>query len=276
MSYFPGHRNLRPESSGLFQCGRPSDPAQGAGRAPFLIDLFHVKELAPLKELLETHTILGHNLSFEYKFLKHRLGIQLRMVWDTHSAFRVLDNNDSQPHYGKLGSLIEEELGIISTKRSGTSDWGNPSLTPEQLQYAADDVNFLHALKEKLSLKLEEASLMDTFNLEMLVLPVAAQLYLTGVAVDPTKVEALLAEIIPQVESSRQAVRDIFGKPASFNPNSNAQLLEAFQDDGDRYNGHKRGDSLHYRPPGCRAGLESPRFTEKRGRSPTPFGNSPK
>jgi ribonuclease D len=209
----------------LIQIKVPEGPA-------CLIDLFHVKELAPLKELLETHTVLGHNLGFEYKFLKKRLGIQLKAVWDTHSAFRVLDNNDAQPHYAKLGVLIEEELDIKLPKDQGASDWGSPSLTPEQLQYAADDVNFLHALKDKLTLKLEEARLMDAFHLEMLVLPVAAQLYLNGNAADRTTVEAMLADFIPQVESSRQAVRKIFGKPDSFNPNSNAQLLKAFQDDG--------------------------------------------
>jgi ribonuclease D len=41
-------------------------------------------------------------------------------------------------------------LGIELSKQQQSSDWGAPTLTQEQLRYAASDVLYLHQLKAKL------------------------------------------------------------------------------------------------------------------------------
>jgi ribonuclease D len=54
-----------------------------------------------------------------------------------------------------LKDLCRDLAGIEISKQQQTSDWGAPELTPEQLNYAASDVLYLHVIWEKLSALLE-------------------------------------------------------------------------------------------------------------------------
>ena len=54
-----------------------------------------------------------------------------------------------------LKDLVKELLGIEISKQQQTSDWGAPELSDAQKDYAASDVRYLHALKEKLDERLE-------------------------------------------------------------------------------------------------------------------------
>jgi ribonuclease D len=49
-----------------------------------------------------------------------------------------------------LKDLVREVLGQELSKQQQLSDWGAQNLTDAQLSYAASDVLYLHALKEKL------------------------------------------------------------------------------------------------------------------------------
>jgi Beta-propeller repeat/3'-5' exonuclease len=92
----------------------------------------------------------------------------------------------------KLGDLISDRLDIDLTKDEGGSNWSAQKLTFSQLQYAADDVGFLYDLKDRLTKEIKHAEMNDIFDLEMLVLPISAQLHLTGIAVDRTEVQEII------------------------------------------------------------------------------------
>jgi len=49
-----------------------------------------------------------------------------------------------------LKVLLQELLGIDISKQQQSSDWGADELSDAQLEYAASDVLYLHALREKL------------------------------------------------------------------------------------------------------------------------------
>ena len=50
-----------------------------------------------------------------------------------------------------LKSLVSDVLGIEISKEKQSSDWGSEHLSDEQLKYAANDVLYLHQLKDKLN-----------------------------------------------------------------------------------------------------------------------------
>lgn len=54
-----------------------------------------------------------------------------------------------------LKNLLQELMGIDISKQQQSSDWGAETLTEAQLDYAASDVLYLHALRDKLNLMLE-------------------------------------------------------------------------------------------------------------------------
>ena len=53
-----------------------------------------------------------------------------------------------------LKDLVRELLGQEISKQQQSSDWGAPELSDAQKDYAASDVRYLHALKEKLDVRL--------------------------------------------------------------------------------------------------------------------------
>jgi len=79
-----------------------------------------------------------------------------------------------------LKNLLDELLGIDISKLQQMSDWGAETLTEAQLNYAASDVLYLHALKEKLDGRLAREGRTDLAQAAFDFLPTRARLDLAG------------------------------------------------------------------------------------------------
>jgi ribonuclease D len=75
------------------------------------------------------------------------LGVMAAPVYCTKIASR-LARTFSDRH--GLRDLCKDLLNIDLSKQQQSSDWGAPSLSDEQLRYAASDVIHLHALRARL------------------------------------------------------------------------------------------------------------------------------
>ena len=111
-----------------------------------------------LKQLLEAENItkIFHFARFDLATLQHHLGIVTAPVFCTKIASKIA--RTYSPSHG-LKSLVKELVGIELDKSQQSSDWGNAAaLSDEQLSYAANDVRYLHELRNKLTdmLKREE------------------------------------------------------------------------------------------------------------------------
>ena len=117
---------------------------------PWLIDLNATSYgLGELGKVLEAAEIIGHNMKFDALWLARKCNVHLVKMIDTSSASRILSNGDSKLG-NRLGEVADRYLGIELRKDRGRIDWGAPTLLAEQIQYAAEDVEHLHSLKEKL------------------------------------------------------------------------------------------------------------------------------
>ena len=79
-----------------------------------------------------------------------------------------------------LKNLLDELLGVDISKLQQMSDWGAETLTEAQLNYAASDVLYLHALKEKLDERLQREGRTDLAQAAFSFLPTRARLDLAG------------------------------------------------------------------------------------------------
>ena len=79
-------------------------------------------------------------------------GIMAAPLYCTRTASRLVRTYTDR--HG-LKDLVKELLGHEISKQQQTSDWGAPELSDAQREYAASDVRYLHALKEKLDERLE-------------------------------------------------------------------------------------------------------------------------
>jgi ribonuclease D len=83
--------------------------------------------------------------------LQKNLGVMPAPVYCTKIASR-LTRTYTDKH--GLKDLVREVLGHDLSKQQQSSDWGAAALTDAQISYAASDVLYLHALREKLDVML--------------------------------------------------------------------------------------------------------------------------
>lgn len=95
---------------------------------------------------------LYHFARFDIASIKAYLGVVAAPVYCTKTASRLVRTYTDR--HG-LKELIKEMLAQEISKQQQTSDWGAPELSDAQKDYAASDVRYLHALKEKLDERLE-------------------------------------------------------------------------------------------------------------------------
>ena len=79
-----------------------------------------------------------------------------------------------------LKQLLQELLDIDISKQQQSSDWGASDLTEAQIAYAASDVLYLHALREKLEDRLAREGRTALAQSCFDFLPTRAQLDLMG------------------------------------------------------------------------------------------------
>ena len=94
---------------------------------------------------------LYHFARFDIGIMQAYLGIMAAPLYCTRTASRLIRTYTDR--HG-LKDLVKEVLGHDLSKQQQTSDWGAKELSDAQREYAASDVRYLHALKEKLDERL--------------------------------------------------------------------------------------------------------------------------
>jgi ribonuclease D len=136
-------------------------------------------EAPNLKALLTDPAVvkLFHFGRFDIAVFLQFLGVRTEPVFCTKIAAKL--TRTFTDRHG-LKELCRELLGVELSKQQQTSDWGQPTLTPEQLSYAASDVLHLHALKEKLEALLVREHRTELAKACFAFLPYRAELDLKG------------------------------------------------------------------------------------------------
>lgn len=88
---------------------------------------------------------------FDIAALQFYLGVLARPVYCTKIASRLIRTYTDR--HG-LKELVRECLGQDISKQQQSSDWGAPTLSDAQRDYAASDVRYLHALMADLDIRL--------------------------------------------------------------------------------------------------------------------------
>lgn len=152
----------------------------GADGASHVVQIARGAPAAPvLSRLLADPAVLKifHFARFDIAVLSHALGVMPRPLYCTKVASRLARTFTDR--HG-LKDLCKELLGVDLSKQQQSSDWGADTLTPEQLKYAAGDVAYLHALKERLDAMLVREGRAELAQACFAFLPARARLDLLG------------------------------------------------------------------------------------------------
>ena len=118
-----------------------------------------------LVSVLENDKILkiGHFLRFDKNALEFFLKCKLRNIFDTKIASKIVRTyTDSHG----LKNLVQEFCNKSLDKRQGSSDWNKDidDLSDKQLEYAANDVIYLHKIKLNLEKMLIRENRVELFK----------------------------------------------------------------------------------------------------------------
>jgi ribonuclease D len=127
------------------------DPLALADLTPlwaFLVERSRVKVLHAARQDLEVLSVAG--------------AVAFGPIFDTQIAGALL----GAPAQAGYGTLVSQRLGRTLTKEHTRTDWSRRPLSPEQLEYAADDVRYLAPLYRDLRDELERAGRLDWLRAE--------------------------------------------------------------------------------------------------------------
>lgn len=116
--------------------------AAGQKRAPNLVSLLKNRKI----------TKIFHYGRFDLAVLYQAFGVMTEPVFCTKIASRLVRTYTDR--HG-LKDICNELLGVSLSKVQQSSDWAAETLSPEQLEYAASDVLYLHRLREALEARLQ-------------------------------------------------------------------------------------------------------------------------
>ncbi len=118
-----------------------------------------------LISVLENDKILkiGHFLRFDKNALEFFLKCKMKNIFDTKIASKIV-RTYTDAH--GLKNLVQEFCNKSLDKRQGSSDWNKDinDLSEKQLEYAANDVIYLHKIKKDLEKMLVRENRMELFK----------------------------------------------------------------------------------------------------------------
>ncbi len=203
------------------------DPYQGRPRLlilrvadhTYLVDLFQTGHIwNPIVWALCDYkgVIVGQGLKFDAKWWLQHLGWSASNVYDTHRASRLIYNGKEGIGHN-LYELYQRELGIAPPAEDlGASNWSG-ELSPEQLAYAAGDVEYILPLAGAFDEKIIALGLEKVMTLENNVVIAEACMELAGMPFDATAWEALATS---NIERKARLSPHVF----SLLPNINKQV----------------------------------------------------
>ena len=126
----------------------------------YIIDPLVIEDMSPLGRLMADGRVekVMHSADYDIRSLDRDWGFHVAPLFDTSIASAFLGS-------ARLGlaAVLKEHLGIelTKTKSMQRSDWTRRPLSNESLEYAADDVLHLAALRDELAANLAKLSRLE-------------------------------------------------------------------------------------------------------------------
>jgi DNA polymerase-1 len=191
--------------------GKPADIrllSLNTGKGVYVVDLWQTGGMGPILDAIASEDVIKivQNAKFEQKWFLYKYNVELWPIFDTWRASVLIHNGrDWLDHH--IWALYERELNLPPTTEDlGGSDWSDPNLTPEQIDYSAEDAVHLLELRDSLKPQLRKNGLFQVALIEFgAILPEAA-VELNGLSLDRDMWLELAAENVRRTEALRQSL----------------------------------------------------------------------
>lgn len=214
----------------------------GNSEIVYVFDFHWQRQLAQAKFWQSSKLFIIHNVKYDYKVLKHGLGIELQNVFDTFLAERILTCGLS--HKNGLKDVVAKYLDLEMDKEirdefiSMTYDNFDQRFSSDLLEYATKDVQLLPLIYEMQKWELIGSQLMDIACLEFEVCKVVAEMELAGIHVDTKGWKEIIKENLVKKQDVEvrmhkylldQGLGDGLFEGDNYNLNSTKDLMTIFK-----------------------------------------------
>jgi DNA polymerase-1 len=248
----------------------------------YVVDVFEVGDLSPLKEVLEEGPEkIGHNLKFDHSFIYEDCDISISPVFDTMLAAQLLAGGDQTPSFS-LEAVAERYAGVELDKDPRKEGWSG-ELSKAQLEYAARDAAVLLPLREKLAGELGEDELGYVAGIEFRALATLSEMELAGIKLDLRRWGELEKVVRRRRDEAAMRLEAFFPEPEGVLPleglgprlnlNSPKQITDAFKSLGIDLPDTKVWTLLKVDHPAANALLEYRELQKKLGTYLETYGN---
>ena len=110
-------------------------------------------------------------------WLKYHLKVSPKNIFCTKVASKIARTASSAHGYK---DLVKEICGKDISKKEQQSDWGNPNLSEKQINYAAQDTEYLFQIREKLIEMMTRENRKELFKKCMKVIPILVDMEVSG------------------------------------------------------------------------------------------------
>ena len=172
-----------------------------------------------------TRTWLTHNgTTFDLPMFWWR-GFCFPRHYDTLVGEQVLSTQGRKDIRKDLGSTMKRRIGKSHKMKIDHTSWVALNLTEDQVEYAANDVLWLHEIKEAQERVASERGLAEALAKEQALTTIITQISTTGMYLDRPTLATAREKLIANAADARKRLEAEFGD--GFNPRSAPQVKEA-------------------------------------------------
>lgn len=131
----------------------------------YIIDCVKLN-ISQIRKILTNENIVKifHSIRGDSSVLYNCLGVKINNIFDTQLAEGILAEHEGiQISYKKL---VEKYCFRVISKSETNSNWQKRPLLEKQLDYAAEDVRYLHTIMKIQYEKLKKLKILDKFNMK--------------------------------------------------------------------------------------------------------------
>lgn len=198
------------------------------------VAVLHTRGKVPpciIELLSQPRTLVGHNvIGFDALFL-HVAGVDVfTPTWvDTLVTELTAVKSGRRDVRVNLASSVKRRTGVVLDKSIDHSTWMQPTLTEEQLAYAAGDVRMLPRLLEEQRKEVFGTDQARAMEFELKLLPAVLRMVINGLPFDLEEYTTYIEKQITVRDAKKRELIEIFG---NINFRSPIQLKRALEQKG--------------------------------------------
>lgn len=196
------------------------------------LGVLHVRGSMPaeLRRFLEEphrRYTLHNGVGFDVPYLL-AAGVRITAprLYDTLVGATVLTPTGRRDYRVSLKAEVDRRLGVTLAKDADHTSWMNPELTDQQVQYCAEDIVHIHALRRAQEQKARETNQVRALELEGKLIGTVGKMTHRGFPIGMDELDGFLLEQRRVEGELGEEMRGIFG---GINFGSHVQVKEAFK-----------------------------------------------